>query len=300
MKMTGPANGNDGVAGPRSITTVSDTSLWIAAVRANESARPDAVFHDELAQVLAGANGQRIARSIPRRSMVAWGVVARTAAIDWLIEDAVQAGVDMVINLGAGLDTRPYRMDLPDILRWVELDFSTVMEFKAGKLHGHPAACAVQRIGVDLRDRTQRTNIFRRLGCDSRRALVITEGVLPYLANVDVSLLARDLHNVPAFELWIQDYDNAGKRRMPSGWAKTLKSAPFLFEPEDWFKFFRQCGWTPSTVITNGEAAARIHRPYPWDLPYGLLMRALPGDIQRRILGLSGATLLRRAELQPA
>jgi hypothetical protein len=118
--------------------------------------------------------------------------------------------------------------------------------------------------------------------------------VLSYLSNAAVRELAGDLLDIPSIDSWLQDFDNAGRRRLPRGWEKKLKSAPFLFEPDDWFEFFGRCGWAASTVITNAEEAARIDRPYPWDLPYGLLMRALPRDIRQKILGLSGATLLRR------
>jgi O-methyltransferase involved in polyketide biosynthesis len=46
----------------------------------------------------------------------------RTVIIDDRIKLAIGEGVDTILNLGAGLDTRPYRMDLPKTLRWVEFD----------------------------------------------------------------------------------------------------------------------------------------------------------------------------------
>jgi methyltransferase (TIGR00027 family) len=278
-----------------SIAGVSDTALWIAAVRANEGARRDAVFHDPLASILAGERGRRIARSIPRRSMVAWGVVARTSAIDRLIEEAVGAGVDTVINLGAGLDTRPYRMKVPAELRWIEVDFPQLTEFKADKLKDYRAACRLERIGLDLLDRAARTTVLTRAGQSSRSALIITEGVVSYLSNADVSRLAEDLFAISSFRFWIQDFDNAGKRKMPRGWDSKLKAAPFLFEPSDWFDFFRQYGWAPSRIITNIEESGRIKRPYPWDFPYGLIMRVLPSDVRHRILSLSGAALWQKS-----
>jgi methyltransferase (TIGR00027 family) len=281
--------------GQATITGVSDTSLWIAAVRANESARSNAVFQDELASILAGERGRRIARSIPRQAMVAWGVVARTSAIDRLIHEALNAGVDAVVNLGAGLDTRPYRMQLPSELRWIEFDFPHIIESKSAKLRDYAAVCRLERIGGDLLDREVRNDFLARLGSSSERCLVITEGVVSYFSNDDVAILAEDLRAISSFQLWIQDFDNAGKRRMPLGWEKKLKSAPFLFDPPDWFEFFRQAGWPPATVITNAEESRRINRPYPWDLPYGLLMRLLPKEVKQKILSLSGAVLLRRA-----
>jgi O-methyltransferase involved in polyketide biosynthesis len=47
------------------IQSVSDTGLWMAAVRAAETARRDAAFKDPLAAMLAGERGLRIARSMP-------------------------------------------------------------------------------------------------------------------------------------------------------------------------------------------------------------------------------------------
>ena len=93
------------------IRSVADTALWMAAVRAEEGLRADAIFQDPLGSMLAEERGRRIARAFSRQAMLAWGVVARTAAIDRLIAEVLQTGVDTVVNLGAGFDTRPYRME---------------------------------------------------------------------------------------------------------------------------------------------------------------------------------------------
>jgi Leucine carboxyl methyltransferase len=127
------------------ITHVSDTALWVAACRATEAERVDAAFHDPLASVLVGERGREIARSFPRSASVAWGVVVRTSAIDRLIGEAVQAGTDTVLNLGAGLDTRPYRMNLPAHLRWIELDYPNIVELKNTRPLEHKAICSVER-----------------------------------------------------------------------------------------------------------------------------------------------------------
>ncbi len=276
------------------IDGVSDTALWMAAVRAEEAARHGAAFADPLAAILAGERGRRIARGMPRRSMVAWGVAARTSAIDRLIEDALETGVETVINLGAGLDTRPYRMTLPAKLRWIEVDFPQLTEFKTHQLRQYCAACRLERVGLDLLDRAARATLVGGLDTGSGGVLIITEGVLSYLSNEDVAVLARDLFTFSSFRFWIQDFDNAGPRRMPRGWSEKLKAAPFLFEPKDWFEFFRECGWLSTRTITNAEEAARIGRPYPLDLPYGLIMRMLPAEVKRKILSLSGAVLLHK------
>ena len=44
--------------------------------------------------------------------------------------------VDAVLNLAAGLDTRPYRLELAATLRWIEADLPGINESKAQALAG--------------------------------------------------------------------------------------------------------------------------------------------------------------------
>src|SRR6476661_5652178 len=94
------------------IENVSDTSLWVAYYRAKESERPDALFKDPLAKVLIGERGKQIAEGLAFRlgQYTEYSVITRTLIIDEYINEAVKEGVDTIINLGAGMDTRPYRM----------------------------------------------------------------------------------------------------------------------------------------------------------------------------------------------
>lgn len=87
-------------------------------------------------------------------------MVVRTSAIDRLIYEALQSGVDTVLNLGAGLDTQPYRMKLPATLRWIELDFPNIVELKNSKLVEYKPACRLERVGVDLLDRRSRNTLL--------------------------------------------------------------------------------------------------------------------------------------------
>jgi methyltransferase (TIGR00027 family) len=277
------------------ITGVADTALWVATFRAAEGDRADALFHDPLASILAGDRGRKITRSLSRSAAVGWGVVLRTAAIDRLISEALQTGVDTVINLGAGLDTRPYRMDLPAHIRWVEIDLPALVESKNTQLAGHKPACSLERIGLDLLDRSSRQEVFARYGSTSKNTLLITEGVIPYFSNDDAASLAADVLAVSSFRRWILDFDNSGKRKMPKSWAKKLRAAPFLFQVQDWFEFFKHCGWKARTVVTHADEAERVNRPYPFSFPLGLLMYALPGEVRRRILSVGGAVLMEKA-----
>lgn len=125
------------------VEPVSETAFAVAAFRADESERADAVFRDPWARKLAGERDREFAMSTPSRKRFSVMIVGRTTMIDRLVHMALARGVDTVINLGAGLDTRPYRMDLPPSLRWIEIDFSHVLDYKRARLVGlsreHPS-----------------------------------------------------------------------------------------------------------------------------------------------------------------
>ena len=78
-------------SGATPVSNVSDTARWVAAYRATESARPDSVFQDPLAERLAGDQGRAIAARFPRTVRSGWFLVALTKIIDDVILEAIAA-----------------------------------------------------------------------------------------------------------------------------------------------------------------------------------------------------------------
>ena len=277
------------------IASVADTALWVANLRGEETARADAVFHDPLSALLAGERGRKITASMPRSALVAWSIALRTSAIDALLARAVTAGIDCVVNLGAGFDTRPYRLPLPAALRWIEIDFPQIIEAKDSALRTHAPACRVERVPMNLLDREARNGFFAALAPQTKNTLLLAEGVIPYFSNIDAAALASDILAISPFRHWIMDFDNAGKRPMPRAWEKRLAAAPFLFQVADWFDYFKRFGWRPHEVVTTAEQSERLHRPYPLVFPLGFVMHALPAPVRRKILSVSGAAWMQKA-----
>src|SRR6202040_1408708 len=68
-----------GSATPRLVfEDVADTALWVAAYRARESSRPDALFRDPWAERLAGDRGKQLAREADGSASFEWSIVVRT------------------------------------------------------------------------------------------------------------------------------------------------------------------------------------------------------------------------------
>src|SRR5947209_16802757 len=158
-----------------------------------ESERPDALFRDPYARKLAGEHGERIVASMRRGRAMAWPMIVRTAVLEELILRAIERdGVDTVLNLAAGLDTRPYRLPLPSSLRWVEADFPDVIAYKLEQLRGERPVCAVEHVGIDLTDVGRRRALFARIGAAARRVLVAAEGLWEYPPRQQAAPRAAD------------------------------------------------------------------------------------------------------------
>jgi methyltransferase (TIGR00027 family) len=246
------------------IENVSDTAFWIAHYRGVETARPDALFRDPLAARLAGERGKQIAEAMPQSFFTNWSVAIRTAMIDDYIRRAVAEGVDTVVNLGAGLDTRPYRMDLPAALNWIEVDYPAVIAFKEDALAHERPRFALTRVKLDLANGPERRNLFASIDARAKRMLILTEGVVPYLSVEDVALLADDLRGLDHVSYWIVDYfsPEVAKHRQRLMGGK-MRNAPFRFLPEDWFGFFSAHGWRCNELRYLPEEAQRLNRPLP-------------------------------------
>jgi len=259
------------------IGDVSDTAFWIAHYRALESERSDALFRDPLAGVLAGDQGKRIARAMPMPFMTGWVVVIRTCIIDDYIRLALSQGVDAVLNLGAGLDTRPYRIDLPESLLWVEADYPHVMEFKAKRLSGERPRCRLKRVKLDLANLHERRQFFESIKAGATKILVLTEGVISYLSVEEVGSLADDLKALDRVRYWIADYFSPQVikfRRRWTGIEKKMRNAPFKFTPKDWFGFFREHGWYAREIRYLPEEGERLRRPIQFPLAWKLILKA--------------------------
>jgi methyltransferase (TIGR00027 family) len=256
------------------IRNISDTARWAAVYRARETDRPDALFRDALARRLAGERGERITGAMPKADKTAWAWVTRTYLYDHFIRQEIEHGTDLVINLAAGLDARPYRMALPPSLRWVEIDLPEVLDYKEEVLAGEKPVCRVERIRLDLPDGPARRALFEELGRQTSRALIITEGLLIYLIPEAVGSLARDLAAPASFQGWIIDLVSPGLRRLLQralGPALSKGNAALQFGPEEGPGFFTPLGWQPVEVRPTLKEAARLKRLSFWMRPLALL-----------------------------
>jgi len=242
---------------------VSDTARWVAYFRAREAQRPDALFRDAYAERLAGEHGFHLANTLPDGNKHEWAWVARTYLFDQFISHAIREGADMVVNLAAGLDARPYRMNLPSTLQWVEVDLPDIIAYKQEILGNEKPRCRLERISLDLSEVPARRRLFAELNARASKVIVASEGLLIYFTAEEVASLARDLAAGKHFQNWIIDLASPGQLRLmqrTTGKQLSEAGAAFKFGPPEGANFFTPYGWEPKDVQGMLKTAAQCKR----------------------------------------
>ena len=245
------------------IRNISDTARWVAVYRARETERKDAVFRDPFARRLAGERGEQIAASMSFAAKNSWPFVTRTWLIDHVISNQVKLGTDMVVNLAAGLDTRPYRMDFPGSLQWIEVDLPEILTYKEDVLRTETPVCQVERVRLDLSDVHARRELFSELGLRANRALIVSEGLLIYLDEKEVTSLGQDLAFARNFQHWVMDLSSPALLKMLAkkiGAPLNQAGAPLKFAPKEGPDFFARSGWKPVEIHSVMHTAAKLNR----------------------------------------
>jgi methyltransferase (TIGR00027 family) len=280
----------------QTVRSISDTALWVAYYRGLESERTNALFSDPYARRLAGERGEQIARELGGRSSASWSLSVRTRTIDDLVLRAISAGVDTVINLAAGLDTRPYRLPLSDSLHWIEIDLGETISYKQELLAQETARCRLERVVLNLLDHQERRRRFAQINTATANALILTEGLLVYWHPAEVAALAADLHAQPHFRYWITNLSSPSiVQRSNKLWGERLNAAQipmrFAARPE----FFRQYGWELEEFIDLFQESRRLKREMRGAWILHAAKRVLPATFEKVMQKFrSGSMMLKK------
>jgi len=245
------------------VRNVSDTARWVAYFRARETERADALFRDRFAERLAGERGFQIAHTLPEGNKHEWAWATRTYLFDRFLLRGIRDGADVVINLGAGLDARPYRLDLPSSLRWFDVDLAEILRYKNDILSNEKPKCQLQQIYLDLSHKSERQAFFQEVNRTARQVAVLSEGLLIYFAAGEVGSLSSDLSASRNFHSWVVDLASPGQlKSMQARTGKQLgeAGAPFKFGPQEGPNFFTPFGWEPIDVQGMLKTAALLQR----------------------------------------
>jgi methyltransferase (TIGR00027 family) len=251
------------------MNSISETAYAVAMYRALETERPDALFLDRYARFLAGGRGELLVKVLGNERQIANVIAVRTHLIDESIKQLVEAkSIDTVLNLAAGLDMRPYRLALLPKLRWIEVDLPDICEYKTQKLCEVKPSCILERFKLDLTDITSRNALFSTINSHSQKVLILTEGLLSYLSEMQVKALAADLQQQANFRWWLFELVSSDAFKCSANdWSQKIANqyfsdgAPiFQYTPEGGAEFFQTIDWKIAQVRYMGEESRRLKR----------------------------------------
>jgi len=244
------------------------TAYWTAAVRAMESRREDCLFNDPWAEALAGAEGSTWISQRSAESVIP--IILRTRFYDDFLQHiAEDTDVRQIVLMGAGLDTRAFRLSWPQHTRIFELDQGPVLEYKERILRSADAKpnCERRAIAVDLTAPWEDALI--KAGFDQQRpSCWLFEGFLFYLSTENLTQLLDRTMRLAAPGSYIGfDIINALTLTSPltQGWVKmqAASGAPWIGTMDDPKEFLAARGWK-GTLTPLGAPAANYNRwPFP-------------------------------------
>ncbi|HVP59033.1 MAG TPA: SAM-dependent methyltransferase [Myxococcaceae bacterium] len=247
------------------------TALWVAAWRADESERPDALFRDSYARTLAGPEGFELLEAARELALVeAPFVPVRTVFFDQRIVPGSQ-----VVLLGAGMDARAFRLQWRTGTRVFEVDLPEVLALKEQRLGGASPRCIRIPVPADLTGDWV-VALERRGFRPELPSVWLLEGLLLYFDESFVtSLLARVDALSAVGSTLLADIIGWTMLWMPQlqplhDFVREL-GAPWKFGTDEPEELLEPLGWEV-TAYDFGAVAAEVGR---WAWP--VIPRAIPG-----------------------
>lgn len=268
---------------------VAGTSRWVAAIRALESERQNALFHDLLARPLAGEEGFAMLREPEPGDLIAAGRLAyiaiRTRFFDDFILRARAEGVRQVVLVAAGMDARAYRLDWPAGTHLFELDRPDLLALKQQILDRESARPRCERVTVGVDLEREWTHALLQAGFDAGRpALWLVEGLVHYLPEQSVRGLLERISSLaaPGSRLGL---DCVSQTFLTSPWTQEARrqmdeqGIGWRFGTNDPRGLLAQFGWDAAVTRPGDEGAHFGRWPYPPmpdlpDLPQSFLVTA--------------------------
>ncbi|MFD3919649.1 class I SAM-dependent methyltransferase [Streptomyces sp. NPDC058595] len=207
--MVGTAHRNTGVEGVEG--GVGVTALMVAAARAIETHRHDTLARDVYAEHFVLAAPASAAWPVRPQQVEdgdanpLWGRFARYFGLrtrvldDFLLRSVHTSGARQVVMLGAGLDSRAYRLDWPPGCVVFEIDRAGVLAFKHGVLDGLSATPKAARVPVPVDLRDGWVDALAGAGFDRSAPTVwLAEGLLFYLPSAAETYLIDTVDRLSA------------------------------------------------------------------------------------------------------
>ena len=264
----------------------NDSAMMIAYERALETAKgpTKALIHDPFAKYLQGPKGKILSEDFGEQASVPFGfsgwpdfhrtwTVVRTKFIDDTIHDMQNDGIKLpqIVNLGAGLDTRPFRLKCyENFERCFDVDMEAINTIKEKVFHVimekdpscKPLCKALENVSMDLLDTD------KNLCCELSKigflkdcpSIFVAEGLIMYLGSGKERFLKEVSDSASPGSVFILNFmENADEetgRAMDSNY----------MSKNDLIKVLKDEGWDDTSIAINRFGDSKLsYGLYPTD-----------------------------------
>ena len=269
----------------------SRTAQYMALFRAVETAEPSGrrLFEDVLSVPLLSGKLKALAM-LARMPLIGRAVtwfldagwprtrssgVLRTKAIDDFVRQSLQEGVGQFLLLGAGFDSRPYRISEAKGARTIEVDHPATQTLKRRRLCAHlgqlPRRVCFVLVDFEADDLAQ--SLFQAGFNKGERTIAVWEGVISYLSPTAVHetflTLARLL--APASRL-VFTYAHRGALdgsvTFPEAqrWKSSVRASgePFIygFEPDELAGYLREHEFVLMSDVSTADVGRKYNKQF--------------------------------------
>ncbi|MFI9173092.1 class I SAM-dependent methyltransferase [Streptomyces lincolnensis] len=253
------------------LDAVERTALLTAALRAAETRREDRLYADPYAAALAGAIGPELLAEVrtatfpPGRertlpSTPDYNAIRTRFFDDYLLEAAQDEDSPQIVLAPAGMDSRAYRFEWPEHVRWFEVDRPAVLAYKADRLRSAAPRVDHRRVAVDLTSPDWEKKLMAAGYDPAVPSTWLLEGLLYYIPEADAHRILRRVAAISAPGSRIAaDIVNAAALTLPhmrglldvfAGWG-----CPWLFGTDEPEALFAECGYDVRALQPGEEGA---------------------------------------------
>lgn len=242
------------------------TALPIAASRAIAYGRPDSMVNDPLAQKFLQGYEHLLGKASANTEYMTMRCLIGD---DLVLQQYHQQGVRQVVSLGAGMDSRAFRLDIPETTVY-EVDKDDLFQVKNPIAADVPLTCADRKTVTGTLGEMNLSEALQQEGFDpSKPTTWLMEGLLPYLSLPVLYSLADDIGELSASGsgLW---GDSFSKTSVDGG--MVFYGVPFVSGSDAYDGIFREmAGFDDSTAMDfSGIWLDRVERRVKYDQRYVL------------------------------
>ena len=237
------------------MNTVSNTAFYCCGVRREDARQPLSICNDQFAQRFMDERAKRVFEPFRSETMPNITNATRCRIIDDILRSEIKPATT-IISIGAGFDTRPYRLAGGT---WLELDEAPLLEYKNEKLPLAECNNPLRRIAIDF-SREPLGDKLAGIGAE-HPVIVVIEGVFMYLEPAAILTNVHELRRLFPHHLLLCDLMNRRFFEKFSGsvHAKLVAAGgAFTARPEHPDEVFTQNGYLEIERIPMARRAQEL------------------------------------------